>query len=237
MRLPIFFETATITDTATTIVPNINTGSVVTGILYFLIFLFVASVGGFLGYYFIQKKKYKHKITIFEKVSGRFEPTKKDVAMEVSVGKGGDKAFHLRKGKKWIPRPSIQTGRNTYWFMLREDGELVNVGVEDIDETLKKAKVHYIDVEMRYARAGLQKNLKDRYDRPSFLQQYGTLISGMIIVLITGILMFLLFDKFLDLTAQLSSLMSTAQKVAEENQRLLAGIDTIRSGGTGFITG
>ena len=67
--------------------------------------------------------KYNKKIVIFEKINGRFEPTRKDRAMELKFGRAGDTVFYLAKNRKYLPVPVIQTGRRKYWFAIREDGE------------------------------------------------------------------------------------------------------------------
>ena len=64
-------------------------------------------------------------------------------------------------------------GRRIYWYVIREDGEWIKFELEDIDQKMRKAGVHYLDKEMRYARTALEEALKERYDKPNFWKEYG----------------------------------------------------------------
>ena len=160
-------------DSATEFAKGIDISGSISILAWFAIGILIAGVVGVIVYLIIREWKFNKKIIVFEKVNGKPEITKRDKAMEVKLGEGGDTVFYLKKAKKHIPLPSIQTGRNIYWFGVREDGEWINIGMDDIDLAMRKIKARFVDKEMRYARVALQRNLKERYQKSSFLSVYG----------------------------------------------------------------
>jgi len=210
--------------------PNINTGSIVGVVTYILVGLVILILLGVVAYVIILRLKFNRKIVIFEKINGKFEPARKDRAMFVRFGIGGDQIFFIKKLKKYVPIPELQTGRNTYWFFLRQDGELINFAPGDFDEQSKRMGAHFLDKEMRYARVSLQGHWKERYDKPKFWEKYGSLIINVIAILIIMVFLFLILDKFLSSLGTIESLMETQQTVLETNNRVLGALDNICSG-------
>jgi hypothetical protein len=155
--------------------------------------------------------------------------------MVVPLENTGDSIFYLAKAKKYLPTPQIQTGRNTFWYAVRQDGEWINIGIEDIDLRMKEAKVFFLDKEMRYARVALQRNLKERYQKTSFWEKYGGMIAYIVLIVITGVMMWLLFDKYLSIGGTLDSAMKTSKEVLVETKNILSNLDNIQSGGSGLV--
>jgi len=197
--------------------------------IVFLVFLGVCT------WLFVRKLKYNKKIVIFEKVGGRFEPTRNDRAMEVKFSTAGDTIFYLRKHKKYIPNPRLQTGRRIYWYWIREDDEWINFEPGDFDADAKKLGAHFLDKEMRYARTQIQKGLKARYEKQGFWKQYGVLVFSLGFIVVLGMMMWLLFDKWIDLAGTTNAGVETAKEVLKEAARILGAIDNIKSGGGGYV--
>jgi len=193
-----------------------------------IILIFGVIVAGII-YYFLMKNIFNKKIIIFEKVSGRYEPVGKDKAAEIKVGIGGDTIFKTKKLKKYLPRPRIRMGQNSYWFAIREDGEWINIGIEDIDQKMKAAKVHYLHEDMRYSRASLQKLLKDNYQKKTFLEKYGGVMAYSGLIIITALGVWLVADKMLDIVTQVAGQIDIANKLAERQEQILAAMDNICS--------
>ena len=189
-------------------------------------------VGGFVALWaiwYITKKKFNKTIKIFEKIDGRYKPTITDKAMERKMGDGGDTVFYLKKLKKIVPTPSIQTGINTFWFAKREDGELINIGMEDIDLTMREAKVNYLDKETRYARASLQKINKDRYNKETFWAKYGRDILTVVFIVIVSVMLLLIASKMVALIGAVNDGIEKYSMVTEQISKLLGSIDNICS--------
>jgi len=209
---------------------GISKSSVVSFIAWFLIIVIVLVVVGVVTWILIRRMKFKYKVVVFENVAGRYEPTRKDSAMELRFGAGGDSVFYIRKHKKYQPMPRIQVGRKTYWFAIREDGEWINIGIENIDEKSREMKINFLDKEMRYARTSLQKSLKDRYNKPGFMEKYGGIIAYVSLIAITGIMMWLLFDKFLDITGNITSNLEMMNQLQSIEKDILSSLNNICTG-------
>lgn len=216
-------------------IPSIETSSVLTVVMFFVIIIGAVIIGAVVTYLIVIASVYNKKIIIFEKISGRIEVTGRSKAREVRIGDGGDTAFYAQKLKRFLPTPTIQVGRRTYWYYKREDGELINIGISDVDEQMRKAKAHFLDKEMRYARSALQRNFGQRYDKIKFWDKYGGLIMYTLLIAITGIMTYLLFDKFIEVSGAVASSVSAAEAVLDAARDLLLAVDNVQSGSGGIV--
>jgi len=212
---------------------GIGAMSIVAWLIIAIVFLALVGVG---TYFIVRRWKFNKKIVIFEKINGRFQNTKKDQAMEMKHGDAGDMIFYLRKLKKKIPRGVLQTGRNTYWYFIREDGELINFEPGDFDADAKTMGARMLDKEMRYARTQLQRSFKDRYDEPGFWKQYGLFVVSIVYIVIVGMMIWLLFDKWLDTASIINGAVQTQVEVLKETKNIIAALDNLRSGGSGLVS-
>lgn len=203
---------------------GINVGQIF-GALSWLAIIFVFGIlAGVTTWIIMSNKKFNKKVSVFEKISGRIEPIGTYKAMITKIGDAGDDVLFIKKLKKYIPTPSIQTGRNVYWFIVRKDGEWINVGIEDFDEKSREMNVYFLDKEMRYARASLQKNLKERYAKLSFIEKYGGLIvwTTLCVVIMVGFILFM--DKMLEITGAIDAMMSVASDETKEVLQAVEGV-------------
>lgn len=218
-------------DSFSQVTSGINLSSTVGVITIFLIASVVCGIIiGLVAWWFVSSR-YKYKIVVFEKINGALQPTRKDKAMAFKLNDHGDEVFYLRKHKKYLPKGNIQTGIRIYWYYIREDDEWINFGLDDIDTIMRKAGVKYLDKEMRFARSGLIKNMKERFQKPSFLSVYGGLILYGIFILLTGIMAWFLFDKFIDIAEKISGAMKTALEVANAQKEIIDGLQILKGQG------
>jgi len=220
-----------ITDTLKDFIPNIQIlGSGFTNMIAWSILLIVIlTTLGIVIFFVIRAMKFNKRIVIFEEINGIFQPTRKDRAGEIKFSTAGDTIFYALRHKKYLPNPSIQTGRRTYWYFIRSDDEWINFGLENLNELSRKAGAKFLDKEMRYARTQIQKGLKERYDKPTFWSQYGMMIMNMAWIAMIGIFTWLLFDKWLDLASTTNSGVATAGTVLEKVSDVLAKLDNVCS--------
>jgi hypothetical protein len=221
---------ASFQDTLSGMIPQSSMGSIMGAVGIGLVIFLLIVVIGVGAYFVIQKKKYNKKLIIFEKINGRWEPTRKDTAMEIRIGYDNDTAFQLKKHKKVIPTPRLQMGKRVYWIAIREDGEWINFDLEDIDQNMKQAGVHYLDKEVRYAISGLRKNLKDRFEKKNVWAQYGVMLASIGFIVILGIMMFLLFDKWIELANTTNVGVEKAGEVIKLAKEVLVAVDNVNSG-------
>jgi len=185
--------------------------------------------------WFLLNRKYNKIITIFEKVGGEFVPVGKDRGMEVRYSSAGDSITYLRRRKRYIPNPQIQTGRRQYWFYVREDDELINFGLQDLNDEGTRVGAKFLDKEMRYSRTQIQKGLKDRYESPSIWAKYGIYIISFSYIALIGVMVWLLFDKWVDLAQATAGSVETASVVLDRIDQILSSMDNICVGGSGAV--
>lgn len=213
----------------TEFIPDIafDTSGVGKGIFIVIAIAFVVSLLGLVFFFALRHLKFNKKIVIWKKINGRYEIVKKDKAQEVSLKGTGDTIFYLRRFKKYLPTPRIQTGRNVFWYVVREDGEWINIGMGDIDEKFREIGAHFLDSEMRYARTQLQGHIKERYDKPKFWAQYGALIINVAAITIIMVFLFLIIQDMQGLSQSVVSAVDAAAKVNAETARILGAVDTV----------
>jgi preprotein translocase subunit YajC len=221
-------------DSIKNVIPNFSLagmGTLVVGvILFFVIAVLVGGITVWIVYSRLQKKKFNKKIKIWEKIDGRYRPTKEDLAMEIKVGERGDTCFYLKKLKTYKPRYNIQTGENIYWVAIREDGEWINIGMEDIDLSMREAKVIYTDADFRYAAAGLHKSFEGRFKKDEgFWKKYGQTILSIIYVLIMGVMLFLCLGQFMKVIGSISNVINSLQPVLDKASQILGAVDNVCS--------
>lgn len=221
-------------DTLSSLTPNISVSGTVSTISFILYLVIFFAVFGVIFYFISQRLKFKYKVIIWEKVNGVMTITGRDRGMEFKVGESGDTAFKLLKRKKIVPMPTIQTGKNTYWFAIRSDREWLNIGIADINETSKRLELDLTDPEMRYARTSLQGNLKERLVAKEFWEQYGQMIMSISFIAIIGIMMWLIMDKWLELSQTLNGAIAQVPQILDRMETLTVAMDNMCSGGSGF---
>ncbi len=209
---------------------NFNGSAVVGAVTWFILILIFGIGAGFGTYIYLREKKFNKKIVVFSEADGRFQVTGKDKAMIVRFGNGGDTIIRLRKYKKFLPVPTIQTGINTYWYFIREDGEWINFGMEDLNQKQKSMGARFLDKEVRFARASLQKNLKERYDAPTFMQKYGGVLTYTVLIIVVGLVMWLWFDKIIQISSNISKAVEMAITLSDKQNTILSNMDNICTG-------
>lgn len=191
-----------------------NFGDVGHWALYFLGACVVACLLAIGVYFFIINLKFNKKVILFKKVSGKVIPVAKDRGMLERIGLAGDNWLRTKVFKKILPRPKIEMEKNTYWYFEREDGEWINFSLQDMDDVMKTAKAYYVDEDMRLQRLGIQRNLKDRFDKASFWDKYGNMIMGILFMLIVTICLIVIFNKINDLVKALPQLAKALESLA-----------------------
>lgn len=211
---------------------GINTGSIISGVTWLVILIVLAFATAIITFVIVWNLRFNRKILIFENISGQgFVLTGKDRAVLTKVGDDGLQVLYLRKRKVYKTSQGKKMGKNTYWFAVSSDGYWRNFTLADIDNTLKKMNVKLTDKDMRAFHTGIRRGLKERYDKASFWQKYGGLVAYVGLIAITGIMTWLLFDKYIDISNSISGAMQTAQEVMETSKQILGTLDNVGTSG------
>lgn len=153
-------------------------------VLIVVICVVVVAMIGFIYLIRYKKKQFKYIIPLYARIGN--VPTRIGTykAKDVPVGKAGDKLWFVAGLKKYIQVANIQTAKNEFWHWLREDGELINFGLDDLDETSKKMGVKFIHQDMRMQRLATDKLLEQRFLQKSFWEKWGMVIGYIIFFLL-----------------------------------------------------
>ena len=205
------------------IIPSAKTGGMFVSIIALFIFgvIFII-LTGVITYFVIRRMKFNKKIVIFERINDKFQPTRKDKAMEVKFSTSGDTIFYLQKNKKYLPNPRLQSGRRVYYYFIRQDGEWINFELTDLDEESRKMGAKFLDKEMRYARTQIQKGLKERYDKPGFWQLHGQTIMNIVYYVVMGMMVWLALGKFIELVGSLDGVVDKVNNLMETSDAIIA---------------
>lgn len=226
-----------VTSALSGIVPKFSGSQIVN---YFGLFLIIVVFGMAMAmgtYFLIQRLKFNKTIRLFQKVNNSIINTVTDKGMFARVGTAGDYWCVTKKTKKHLPRPSKQMRKNEYWFYEREDGEWINFTIADIDAQMKLANAHYSHEDMRLARLGIQKNLRDRFQKVSFWEKYGNQVMSIMFLVIVTICLVILFQKMEGGWNQAGAMAQSVKEMAEQvkNMQRSSAVPTgILLTGTGF---
>ncbi len=202
-------------------------GNIIQGFVFLIV---LAIVGGGIAYFISNRKQYNKTIHIFEEVAGKAIPTTIDKAKEIILPGTSIRAYFLQKKKVFLPRPSIQTGIGHYWFFIRNDGEWINVGLENLNKKLTDLNIHFDHTDMRMANASLKKLIEKNYKKLNWMKEYAPYIAIGILILILGIVGFLVLNQAQKLVGGLASAVSSNTEVIEQMGKMLVSVDNIYTG-------
>ena len=188
---------------------NMGMGDI--GQVVILIVLGIVIVGliGWFFYWKATQRAFKYRIHLYKKVGNTPTRIAFHQAREIPMGRAGDYLWFVKGIKKYLPVPIIQSAPNEFWFWVREDGEWINFGMEDLDESSKKAGVKYLHQDMRMQRLATDRLLEQRLMKKSFWEQYGMVIAYVVFFLVIAISMSIIFYQYggvVERTAELISI-------------------------------
>jgi hypothetical protein len=196
--------------------------------------IFIIAFGALL-YFYIQGKAFKYKFIVFENVAGQgYVVSGKDKGRLIKIGTSGEEIFYLKKSKTYKTAYGKKMAKNTYWFAIGQDGYWYNVLLGDLDAKKGMLDIEPVDRDMRYAYVSLAKNIKERYNKESFMGKYGVQVFGILTIIIFFVGMWFLIDQLGSITNQLAATLDANQKTAEAVSNMLSHLDTINSGGSGI---
>ncbi|MAG26678.1 hypothetical protein CMI47_14145 [Candidatus Pacearchaeota archaeon] len=210
---------------------GVGTGAIVLAFSIFLIIL----AGAVIIYFVYMMRIYNRKIVVFENISGQgFQPVYKDTARLVSLGDGGEELLFLRKKKVYRTAYGRKMGKNTYWFVIGQDGYWYNSLLGDLDAKMGMLDIEPVDRDMRYMHVAVRKNIQERYRKINIMEKYGAIaMSGLfLIIMLMGI--WFLLDKIALISTGMSNAIDAVTKVQDETRVVLSALDNVCSGGTGL---
>jgi hypothetical protein len=206
-------------------------------IIGIFLFFFIASV--VTSFIILSRLTWNYKYVDAENIAGNgYVITKRGRARLVSFGDGGEEIFMLKGSKKYRVAYGKRIGKNQVMWLIGSDGYPYNCSFGDLNKQLLEVGVFPVDRDMRYAYASIRKGIDNRYDKKNFMEKYGTYIAfGMLFfcILAMGGFLWLGFNKQKDIVTASAQSMETAKEVMELAKEVLANLDNIKYGGSGFV--
>lgn len=209
--------------------PSMDMSGVGTWIMIFILAVLGAVLVATLIYFLMMNMRFNKRAILFRKIGNRIIPVAEDKAMFERIGNAGDHWCRTRKLKKYLPRPKIEMGKNTYWFYEREDGEWINFELSDIDDLMRKAGVYFIDEDMRLSRIAISKNLDDRFKKQGFWDKYGNMIVTVVVVLLLTVCLIIVFNKMADLIKMFQSATGTMEHMASAVEMMAKRVGVVEN--------
>jgi len=183
------------------------------------------------GYYYWDKRRYKYKIEIYENLGGtRYVKTGIDLARIQKVGDQGEEILVLKKRKKIVTSYNRKMGDNLIWFAVGQDGYWYNVTLGDLDSKQGMLDIEPIDRDMRYSHTAIRKNYNDRYNKPKFMDKYGSIIMLGIFLIIIIIGVGYLINRLAGVATSLNQPIQTLTELTKLNKEIITGLDNVCSG-------
>ncbi len=200
-------------------------------------FVFLAILVGVVTFYFANKRAYCNTIEILGEINGITVPLGLDKAREVTLPRTSVRAFLLKKRKFYLPRPSIQTGKQNYMFFIRKDGEWVNVGYSNLNEEMKALKLNYDHTDMRMANASLKRLVDDSYKKINWIKEYAPYIAIGILVLLLGISSYINTKEMGTVASTFNAASTSNSLIVDDLREILQTMDNIcASSGVRIVT-
>jgi len=211
--------------------PTYNAGGTMSALMWALIFIIFVGVLGIFIWLYLDNKKYKYKIEIFENLGGtRYVKTGMDKAKVMRLGDGGEELIWLKRRKRFENAYGRKMGKNLLWYAIGQDGYWYNVTLGDLDAKQGMLDIEPIDRDMRYMHVAIRKNIQNRYKKGKFMEKYGVMLMGgiFLIIMIGGI--WFLLDKMAVSAQTLTSAAQTNAQVQAGTEKVLVALDNILSG-------
>jgi len=197
-------------------------GSLWKVLLGVLIFLTIGSMMFFILWRIKNRKLYNKKIHWFEEVNGNIVPVDTDLATELTIPNTNITTFYIKKKDLYLPRPTKRMGKDSYWFVIKNNREIVNFTMKNINEEMKEGNLDYDHTDMRYAlvnlRAMIQRNYRDN-SKP-WWREYKDVIGLVILIFVLSLSFFFIISKVAVLIDQAGILIDHADQLIKTAQTL-----------------
>lgn len=205
--------------------PSIDFGAIFTGIglILAMIVMFVV-IAGSIYFYFDYKNKHKNKKKIdwFEEVNGQMVPVDFDEAVELTIPRTNIKVFYIKRKDMYMPRPVKRMGNNRYWMCIKNNREIVNFTMKNMNEEMTEANLDYDHTDMRYALSNLQALIQRNYRDNSlpWWKEYKDVIAIVVLVFVLSLSAFFILMRLETLIDKIGTLVDHADQLIQAAKTL-----------------
>jgi len=191
---------------------------------FFSALLLLILAAGIVGVWYLWKgdKRHNKVLHFFEEVHGQPIWIESFKAVELIIPKTNISVFYIKKKDMYLPRPVKKMGFNIYWYFIRNNRELVNFTIKNMNKEFDEAGLSYDHTDMRYAqtnlRALIQRNYRDK--ATTWWKEYQQVIATVIFIFVMTISFFFIASKVADIAQELAA-------VTKEVANLVAQVEPL----------
>lgn len=197
---------------------------------FLIIVILIAGVFGFWFYLRTNKQRYNKSIRLFEEINNAFTESGWDVATEMNIPNTSVKVFYLKNSKIYLPRGTLQMGKNIFYYGIRKNREWVNFTIKNLDKEMKEVGLNYDHTDMRYANTQLKKLLERNYKNEKWWKAYKNEIAMVMLILMLTFSFWFLIGKMAEVSSSTNAGMETAGEVMDKANSVLTALDNLGCG-------
>jgi hypothetical protein len=209
-------------------------------IIFWVLFGVFIIASGFVTGIIFYRRYWRMKFVVLQNLGSGTTITMSGRCRLVPIGDGGEEIFYLRNIKKYRVAYGKRIGKNQVAWAVGQDGYWYNVNFGDLDSKLQQMGLNPVDRDMRYAYASTRKLLNSKFERKSFMDKYGVLISFMMLfmcIAALGITVWMVFHY----QAQSQAISLEITKANKDNidasSKLITQLANLKLGNSGLATG
>ncbi len=181
-------------------------------------------------YYLKNKKKaYNKTIFWFEEVHKEMVPIGQDKACEITIPGTNINVFYIKSKDMYLPRPVKRMGKDAYWFAIKNNREIVNFVMKNINDN-GEGEIDFDHTDQRYAltnlKALIQRNYRDK-SQP-WWREFKDVIGLVILI-------FVLTLSFIFIISRVGGLIDKVGVLIDHADQLIKLAET--KGGSGIVMG
>ncbi len=194
-----------------------------------VIFIILAIIAGGFTFWYTNKKSYNKTIVKFREINGRTTRVGVEKAKEITLEGTSVRAYYLKSSKFFIPRPSIESAENEFWYFIRNDGEWLNIGLENINEKMDTLGLKFDHTDMRMANAALKRLVDKSYKKSNFLKEWMPYIGFSIIIIMVGISGYLVIGEASKVMGGAAANIEALAEITKTMNEILSNMNNIAS--------
>lgn len=212
---------------------NVNLSKILQGagqaVVIIILFIVIGAILYAIYYSQHKKKFYNKSIVWFEEIHGEMAHVGTDKACEMMIPHTNIPVFYIKKKNLYLPRPTIRSGKNEYWFAIRNNQEIVNFSMKNLNKEMEQANLNFDHTDMRYAQTNLKELIKRNYrdKSQSWWREYKDVISLVLLIAVLTFSFIFLFSKIGTLISQVGALIEQADKLVQLAQTKASGSGVI----------
>ncbi len=205
---------------------------------FIVLLVLVAGIVGFFLYKNKEKKLYKEKLHFFEEVRGQFVPVEDLIAAELIVPNTDVRVFYVKSKDLYLPRGTRKMGKNSYWYAIRDNKEIINFIMTNLNKEMKEAKLDYDHTDMRYAHLNLRDIIKRSYRDKStkWWKEYKDVIATVVFIFVMSLSFFFILSQVGKLIGQIAPLLEKSAEILEQLAKFDSSCSGLKEASSGIIT-